>query len=60
MAGIDLNTVITVVGAAGAAYIAIKQDIAKLHVKCDMANKAANTAHKRLDQHIQGTKHEKA
>lgn len=58
--GVDLNTVITVIGGALAAYFAIKQDIAKLHIKCDMANKAAQTAHKRIDQHIHGVKHEKA
>lgn len=58
MGVIDWPTMIGVAGGAISAYVAIKSDLATLHAKCDSASKAANTAHKRIDQHLQGAHHE--
>lgn len=60
MEGLDLTTLVSVLGGALSAYVAIKKDIATLHIKCDTANRAAEAAHKRIDKHIQGEIHEKA
>lgn len=58
MGMIDWPTLVGVAGGAISAYVAIKSDLAALHVKCDSASKVAQTAHKRLDQHLAGAHHE--
>lgn len=44
-----------IAGAAGAAYAAIRSDLAALHVKAQMAIDSAGQAHRRID-HLIGQK----
>lgn len=57
---VDWHTLLGVLGGGISAYVAIKSDLKALHVKCDNAGKAANTAHRRIDQHLQAAHSEKA
>jgi len=52
---VDMDFALQVLGilaSAGAVYAAIRSDLAGLKVKADMALKAADGAHKRLDDFL--------